>query len=212
MIYTYAADLRNLKDPKRYPDLLTGLSENKVTEILGHRNSNDRILTLGTALLFKEILSRHNISIDDSFPEMSKRSSGENIFFCFSNSKNMVICSFGSKETGCNIEKMDEMPKSLSMQYFSRKERKYLESFNEKDANFEFYRLLTLKESFLNMSGDPRLKSIKNYEIIIDEDIELYKEGQLEECWFEEYTIPGYRISVCAKENDFSELIFISVS
>lgn len=224
MIYTYAADLRNLKDPKCYPDLLSDLSEHKANEILKLRTLNDRIKALGIALLFKEVLSRHNLFVDDIALDTANTSvyksispqecnpAHQKIYFCFSISNNMLICSFGMNELGCNIQKMDDIPKTFSMQYFHRNERKYLESLNAKEVDREFYRIVTLKESYLKMAGESRQQSLKNFEVLIDEDVELYKDGHLEECWFEEYTIPGYRISVCSKDNDFSDIVFINVS
>lgn len=212
MVYVYAADIRNLKDPKKYPELLQNLTSKDKTEILDSRYINKRIGYLGLALLLKEVFSRHKISDSVCLADIYKNPILDKFYISFSSSKNLIICAVSEHEIGCDIEKIREAPQNLPTIYFSKLERDYLKSFQSQYIDEEYYRLYTLKESYIKMTGEQIARPAKTFEVVIGEDIEIYRNDQTEICWIEEYYIPGYQLSVCSKDSQFaSEITFINL-
>ena len=209
MIYTYVADIRHLKDPKRYPELLRFLDVETHEKILNCSNPRRRIEKFGTELLLKEILSRHNILKINMENEQKHAVS---VHLSLSQSKNLMICAIGEKEVECSIKKIGPAVKKPPATLFSLSERKYLNEFDEETLTQEFYRLWACKESYIKMSGESISNPAKTFEVIISNEITIQRNNAIENCWIEEYEIPGYKISVCSKDDEFSsDVKFITV-
>lgn len=209
MIYIYAADVRHLEDPKRCPELLQSFDEDTQKNILNHNTSYNRINNLAINLFSKEVSARHQMSAQ---PNITDELESNSFHLCFSHSKNMMICVLSEKEAGCSIKKIEDAPKSLPVHFFNLQERKYLNNFNGEALNREFYRLCTIKESYIQMAGEVFSQPSKVLEVCIDEEVKIQREEHFEDCWIEEYSIPGYKISVCSKENEFvSDVKFITI-
>ena len=66
----------------------------------------------------------------------------------------------------------------------------------------------------MKMTGENFSSPAKSLEISITEEIEIQRDGNIENCWIEEYTIPGYKISVCTKDKSIefaSDIKFITI-
>ena len=212
MVYIYAADARNLKDPKKYPERMKSLSAKDQNEILSSRYSQKRIQYLGLALLLKEIFPRHKLPVTASLTDIHESPAFENLHISFSFAKNIIICAISEKEVGCDIRKIEEAPHNLPTNYFSKLERNYLKSFQSQYFNEEYWRLYTMKESYIQMTGETFSRPAKDFEILISEEIEVYRNDHSETCLFEEYYIPGYLLSVCSKDSLFvPEITFITL-
>lgn len=199
MIYLYAADIRHLKDSKQYSELLHSLNKETQKKIISNNTPSSRIEALAAHLLLKEVFSRHNISSTDD-----NRYHDPTVHFCFSSSKNMMLCALSETEIGCDIKKLEAAPKKIPVQYFTLSERKYLGNFSGETLNQEFCRLWTVKESYIKMTGESFSSPAKQLEVSISEQIEILRDGNPENCHIEEYSIPGYKISVCSRDHDFA--------
>lgn len=208
MISIYAADIRHLKDPKKNPRLLDSLETEIHRKILTLNNSYSRIIHLGSELLLKEVFSRYNAGTDKHLQPDSN-----SLYYCFSHSKNIIICALSEKKIGCSIRKVENAPKKIPLHLFSSYEKKYLSSFTGDAFNEEFYRLCTLKESYQKMIGETKPNASEKIEIIIDEDIEIKRNDNIENYSIEEYFIPGYKTSVCSEDDEFAtDVKFITIT
>ena len=212
MVYVYAADIRNLKDPKKSPEQLKNLSLEDKSMILDSRFVQKRIQYLGLCLLLKSVASRHHLPDTVRLSELYNNPHFDNLHISFSASHNMIICAVGDMEIGCDIEKLREAPQKLSSAYFTKLEKNYLKSFQDEFFNAEYFRLYTMKESYMKMSGTLYPHPAKELEIIFGEEIEIYRNSYIEACYLEEYYIPGYQLSVCSKDYHFlPEITFINL-
>lgn len=199
MIHLYAADIRHLKDPKQYSELLTPLEVHERKAILALSTSSDRIEALGSYLLLKEAISRsQNSSAEDNC------FTPESFHFCFSYDQNIMICALGDTQLGCDIKKIKNIPKRFPAQFLNSSERSYLSLFNGDLLNQEFHRLWTIKESYIKMTDEVFASPAKELEVSVSDEISILKNDVFEDCRIEEYSIPGYRIAVCAKTCDFA--------
>ena len=73
----------------------------------------------------------------------------------------------------------------------------------------EFFRLWTMKESYLKMTGEGISFPLNRIEFKLGEPIGVYRDGEKCDCHVREYEIPGYKVSVCAEEDEFAEKIEI---
>ena len=85
----------------------------------------------------------------------------KDIFFSVSHSGEKVIVMFSDKEIGCDIEKIGKPNFEISKRFFSENENSLLKNIkSEEEKTRMFYRLWTLKESYLLKIKDAYPKMI----------------------------------------------------
>lgn len=136
------------------------------------------------------------------------------IHFNLSHSGDRVMAVFSDAEVGCDIEKVTEMPPGVAKRFFAPSEYEMLLSCPDQDArNNLFFRLWTLKESFLKASGSGLFRPMNSFEIRISEAGEAslgeLNSGKQDPVFYEFDTIPGYRSAVCAERHAGSEEISV---
>lgn len=205
MVYVYALDLEGIKDPKEYPKMLESLPEYRKKKIESFRNPKGRIESFGAGVLLKKVCSLHGMSDHlISLGEHGKPQSDE-FYFNLSHSGNMVLCAVSKKLVGCDIEKIETPTLRIAKRFFTENENKYLEKFEENQKAEEFFRLWTMKEAYVKMTGEGLTCSLKEFEIHIDDMIQIYRNQSLQNCCVKEYSMQGYKVSVCAAEHSFAE-------
>ena len=197
MVYVYVTDVSLLQDPLEYSKIIEGIPLERQKKILNTKQKQKRMQSLGAGLLLNDVLHRHGIPVDTLRVDENGKPLVDGIFFNLSHSGDYVICAVSERLVGCDIEQIKEAPKQVAERAFSVEENAYLKSFSGDAYNREFFRLWTKKESFLKMKG-----------IGIRVPLQILK---MTECYFKEYEIPGYQVTVCAEENKFSEIIWKKV-
>lgn len=194
MVYLYAADISALLEPMEHPEVMEGLSEERKKKILAAKQKQKRLQSLGAGLLLKYVFHKHGFSSNTLRTDTNGKPIAEGICFNLSHSGNYVVCAVSDRQVGCDIEKIKEAPTQVEKRAFSPEENAYLKQFSGDAYNREFFRLWTEKESFLKMKGIGIRAPLQTLEIT--------------ECYFKEYEIPGYQVTVCAEENEFAEIIW----
>ena len=203
MVYVYVADITGLPDPLETPQVMEGLSEERKQKIVRYRQLNGRKQSLGAGLLLRQVLTRHGARESKVYMGENGKLLVKEIFFNLSHSHNIVVCVVGDKSVGCDVEKVKSPTREkIAERYFCESEIAYL-----KDHKDEFYRLWTLKESYVKMTGEGLRLPLNQFEIRFEENIKIYQDGKPSHCFVQEYTIPGYNLSVCAEESEFSPQI-----
>ena len=175
----------------------------------------DKILSLGAGISLDFALQNFGLKEKDM-----EYISGENgkpffknhpeIYFNISHSKSYVICSISDKPVGCDIEKIGNADLRIANRFFTDKEKSFVNSqTNTEEKNESFYRIWTLKESYIKYTGKGLAQGLASFEFVLDDEIVLYDKGERQNLYFKEYKTNGYRIAVCAEENDFSEIFEI---
>lgn len=180
----------------------------------------DKNLSVGVGILLDNYLKEYGKSEKDILYTTSKNGklyfkNIPNVFFNPSHSENISICAFSECEVGCDIEFIDKKNPHLNIlkRFFSVYEQDFIFSDTLLDKQLErFYRLWTLKESYLKFIGIG-LSGFRNVEIKFDNKIPtIYFDNKKQVIFFKEYNYTNYKISVCSKNNDFQrEIITINL-
>lgn len=194
MVYLYVADISGLSEPMECQELMKELPMERQQKIAQYKQKKSRMQSLGAGLLLNKVLKKHGIPVDTLRTDASGKPVVEGICFNLSHSGTHVICAVSQKPVGCDIEEVKNAPKQIEGRAFSPEERIHLKELDCDAYNREFYRLWTRKESFLKMKGIGIRVSLQTLE--------------LTGCYFKEYELPGYQVTVCAEENEFSEIIW----
>ncbi|MCI9079719.1 MAG: 4'-phosphopantetheinyl transferase superfamily protein [Lachnospiraceae bacterium] len=130
-----------------------------------------------------------------------------NIFHNISHSGDYVICVISDAEIGCDIQKMDYIDEEelteLVWNFFSYKEAIQLQKTNDKRKYF--YRLWTLKESYLKFCGDGLLKDLDSFSFIIRDKIIFEISDSVENFSKLKFWLSGYgkeyTVAICSIDN-----------
>ena len=207
MVYIYAADVTNLPDPKEFPELVEGLEEKRIEKTLRYRQELDRKQSFGAGLLLRHALKLHGMTLRDVHYGQNGKPAMEGICFNLSHSHEMVVCTVSKNEVGCDIEKITKAPGRIAGRFFCKNEIRYLDQFEGKEKELEFFRLWTMKESYMKMTGEGMQLALNRFEFLLGDSIKVYRDGEVCNCHLKEYDIPGYKMTVCAKESEFAQQI-----
>lgn len=208
MVRGYIADISNLPDPKEYPDSLSGLSEDRVKKTLRYRQEKDRKQSLGAGLLLKRCLNEYQVNIEDIRCGKHGKPEIEGLYFNLSHSYDKVVCVISEMPVGCDIEKIKDVKDSIAERFFTENEIQYLNQFQGDRKRDEFYRLWTMKESYMKMTGEGMSLGLDRFEFVFSKDkVSVIRDGKMLSCSVKEYEVPGYKLTVCAEDTLFTEKI-----
>lgn len=208
MIHLYAANIKDLPDPREVPNTLDCISHQRREKTLQYRQPGDRKRSLGTGLLLQKVLALHGASPEDIQINPNGKPISKNIHFNLSHSGHWAICAVGEKRVGCDIEKITEEPKGLAERFFHPNEAELLNACEKERRRETFFRLWTLKESYIKMTGEGLHLPLDCFEILLaPESLSLRRDGGILPCRLMEYQIPGYKVSACGEEEHFENLV-----
>ena len=161
-----------------------------------------KYLSLAVELLIRKACEDFGVSYLNEeivFNQYGKPSfKNSKFFFNTAHSGKYALCVIADTEVGCDIEEIKEYKVKVAERCFTPKENAYIESTNDK--NDMFYRLWTLKESYLKCIGKGFSLSPTSFELTSkDEDI-VIKDN--EDYSFIEVKHDNYRIAFCLKTKD----------
>lgn len=207
MVNVYALNTENIGEIQNYPALYESLPAYRKKKIESFRNSKGKKESFAAGILLKKVCERHGISDhvikigEHGKPEL------EGFYFNLSHSGDMVLCAVSEKPVGCDIEKIEVPALKIAKRFFTENENQYLENVGEDRKAEEFFRLWTMKEAYVKMTGEGLTCSLKDFEVEIGNLIRIYRNRELQKCCMKEYSIQGYKATVCAEEHNFADEI-----
>jgi len=198
-------NIASLPDPEEKPELLDGLWDERIEKALRQRQSIKRKQSAGASLLLRWVLRRHGIDCGTLGYGDNGKPYADGIFFSLSHSEDMVVCAVGGSAIGCDIEKLTAPREKVAARYFNAAELEYLNSFALEDRAKAFFRIWTMKESYLKMTGEGLSAPLDSFCVRIGEDISIIRGGMPCACRIKEYNIEGYYLSVCSEDEEFSQ-------
>ncbi len=212
MVEIYILNTKPLNDLNLFEEKLKTLSEFRQKKVLSFKRMSDRVLSLGGGLLIgyglKELgLYEKNIRYAQSEYGKPYFKDYPNIHFNISHSGNIAVCAFSKYSVGCDVEMLRTPDFNVAEKFFSNSEKKYIfgiENENKSEREREFFKIWTLKESFVKAIG--RGLSIPFKEFSVDPckcklcGSRIYNEN---EYYFKEYIFDDYIISCCCEESEF---------
>ena len=206
MVKVYIADFSRLPDPKDRKELMAPLNAERRLRIAKAANEKARRQCLGSALMLNAVLREHGLHPDDVKVNVYGKPEIEGLYFNLSHSGSLVACAVSDRPVGCDIERLREAPRKVSSRFFCDREKVYLETLGGMEFDKAFFRLWTMKESYVKMIGVGMRFPFHAFEVRIDENAEIYRDGMKQDCFVHEYEVPGYRLTVCAGESEFAEM------
>jgi len=211
MVTLYVADISKLPDPKDEPQLLAGLSQDRVRKIQKLEKELTRRQSMGAGLLVNKVLKRYGIKIDAMYLSIHGKPEIDNFYFNLSHSGDLVVCAVADSPVGCDVEQIKVAPERVAEHFFCENEKKYLRQFEGKYYDEAFFRIWTLKESYTKMTGEGMALSRGSYELMLNEQVRVLREGKMQNCNFAEYEVEGYWIAVCSEDAEVSEIIWETI-
>lgn len=211
----YIADTEFLKDKTVFEKHYLKASAMRKRKIDSFVFMKDKMLCLTAEMLLKKALSDMGIS---DF-EITYGSYGKPylkdcpLYFNLSHSENMVMCVVSDKEVGCDVEKISQIELEVAKRFFFTTEYDaILKAEDEKSQQEMFFRLWTLKESFMKAVGLGMKLPLDSFRVdIVDEKATVFQKVNKNSYYFKEYNFNnGYRFAVCGRSDNFPEAEFIS--
>lgn len=197
----YIADTGALRDDAVFGRCLTRVSGERLNKINRCAKHDDKIRSLAAGLLLEKALDDVGISdreIRIGYDGKPYLASGA-ISFNLSHSGERVMCAVSDMEVGCDVQKIGEVNFKIADRFFSPSERRLLNSIEDESEKIKmFYRLWTLKESYIKAVGTGLKTPLKSFSVTTWTDVNGF--------YFKEYDISdGYAYAVCGKSPHFDE-------
>ena len=207
MIYVYVLNVQDLPDPVAEPGVMEGLWEERKGKILRYKLAQSRKQGLGAGLLLKWALKKHGAAVEQLSYGANGKPEAEDVFFNLSHSGQWAVCAIGDGPVGCDVEEIASVREGIAERFFTENEVQHLEQFEGDQRKEEFFRLWTLKESYMKMTGEGMSLGLDRFELDMDGQPTVKRDGAICDCHIKEYELPGYKVAVCAASADFAEAL-----
>ncbi len=212
--YVYIGDASPLYDDCLFSKAYNSVSEKRKQSVQRFIMKKDKCLSLTAELLLRYGLKKSGF--DESLISKIKTNEygkpyfdkTDNLYFNLSHSESLALCVISGRESGCDIEKVKQADLKLAQRFFTKDEYEYLLNANPENQNNLFFRLWTLKESFIKAVGKGLTIPLNSFSVLSPKITYLENEYYFKE--FDE--IDGYKISLCQRgEFNKAELNFVNI-
>lgn len=195
------------------------ISDYKTESYNKYRRFEDKLrCLLGQFLIKKMINYEINLNPRDMLFDINDYGkpylkNDSNIHFNISHSGEYVVGIIDRNFVGIDIEKIDNIDfENLSKNFYTKDEHEYL--LKQNDPKDCFYKIWTLKESYIKAVGKGLSIPLNTFSIIPNNDMTLDSNLLKKKCYFKEYNLDSnYKLSVCSIHNDFcDDIINISLN
>ena len=206
MIDIYGFKIQNQIDKDTFYSLLDLISTEKQKRVREFKFFDD-----AQRCLYGEILARQAIcerlNINNNQLRFSTNKYGkpiileqESLHFNISHSGDWILCAVDSRTIGVDVEIIKELDLDIARRFFSPEEYDDMMNIAINKRIKYFYKLWTLKESYIKAIGKGLAVSLKSFSFKIENggDIQLYTRIEFRSCSFWQYEIDNKHIvSIC---------------
>lgn len=175
------------------------------------RNLSDKKLCLCAGLLLDFALNEQGIPADGR--EISYTGNGKPylkdnaVYFNLSHSGEKVMCIVCDSPCGCDVEKIGRNEKKIAERFFSESENTLLNGTeNEEEYRDLFYRLWTLKESFIKCTGEGLGRALSSFLIEFDGEKPVISDCENRYSVGEIKTDDGYKYAFCVECENYNDV------
>ncbi|MBD7912364.1 MULTISPECIES: 4'-phosphopantetheinyl transferase superfamily protein [Clostridium] len=206
-VYIFNIDeILDIFDFKKFYDFV---DKDKRKKIQKFRRDEDKIRSLvGEALARIKICEKlgcKNFNIKFEHNEYGKPYIKENIEFNISHSGSYVIVAIDDCALGIDIEEMKEIEfEGIAKGYFDESEYNWIINHDKEKQKKCFYKLWTLKESYVKYVGKGLSIGFNSFKFNIDENRNILEiDSDSEDIYFKNYDmLDKYQLSVCSKKDE----------
>ena len=199
----YSLDTEVYNDDNLYREAFDSLSLSRREKIKALRMRKDKNLSLGAGVLLDRGLKEYGLcerNMEYGFIQNKKPVflNAPDVHFNISHSGTMAIAAFSDSPVGCDIEMCAKADLKLSDRFFTEREAELLHLLPEKERDGMFYRLWTIKESYMKYTGEGMSLPLNAFEIIFTPDgPQIERNGEHAHVKITELqSFPGYKCAV----------------
>lgn len=212
MIRLLSLDITPLGDEALFAAYYNRMSPYRRERIDVSRSPADRRLRLGAGILLDHALG--NLGLRECDMHYTTVKNGKPCFasdvplhFNISHSDPYVIVALSDHEIGCDVERVREIDLAVARRFFCRSEYEtVMASEDPAERNRTFFRLWTLKESFLKVTGEGLRLPMNRFAIDLSQSPVTVKcETIAGDYRFHEYSeLSGFCMACCMEKDDSS--------
>lgn len=222
MIKLYVAGIAPLEQEELFQRGYAGLPLHRKEKIDRLRFHKDRQRSLGAWLLLEAALKERGLGGGETL-RLTYGDGGKpyleghpELFFNLSHSGERVLCALSDGEVGCDVEQLRPVSPKLAKRFFSREEAAALAQCpTEALRQHLFFRLWTLKESFIKMVGLGLQLPLGEFSMDLSGGEISVKQQRFPECsfHFQEFNPgDGYAIACCTQCKENSPLQWVDLA
>ena len=212
----YVADISNLPEPLSCPELLQKLPMERQQKIYNSKQEKSRRQSMGVGLLLQKVLALYHMEDSQVFAGERGKPMVDGLEFSLSHSGDLVICAVSDKPIGCDVEEIRKAPERVAERYFSCREQEYLSRFFGEEYDRAFFRLWTMRESYVKMTGEGMGLPFEAYEVTVNkcasgwhEDCaQVLRNGETQGCYLSSVELKGHIVSLCAESSAHVEVVW----
>ena len=231
MITVYYAKAAELVQKTGFERCLDRLELRRKEKVLRTRDKISQVRSLATGEIFNRAVSRHLLSAGIRTADNTNENIGSKeqvfetelypggkpylkdypeIYFNLSHSGDYVCCAVGDEPVGVDIQKVVPVKAGLAERFFTENEIRQLKELSKEKREQLFFRMWSIKESYIKFTGRGMKQGIDTFEIDWRKGCIRDKENSEIKAYFDEYPyIEGYSLAVC-RENFKSEIVWSS--
>ncbi len=204
----YCADVAALSDQSVYDSFYSLLPEDRRQKADALRFKNNRMLSVGAGMLLLRAMNDAGLQyVPPEHGEHGKPyfSAYPDFHFNLSHSGRKVLCAVADRPVGCDVEKVSAAREALAKRFFSAEEVAALLALpDEEDRRVFFYRLWTLKESFIKAIGRGLSLPLDSFSVHVGrDDIRLTQDVDHASYGLYELEIDSdFRCACCIRDDD----------
>lgn len=132
-----------------------------------------------------------------------------NVHYNVSHSGDWVVCVLSNEKAGIDVEKIKKTDFDIAKRFFTANEYLSIMSQPSDSRVKHFFRLWTLKESYIKADGRGLSLPLDSFSIDINQDlISVTTDNELKGCCFKQFDLDDeHLVSICALENNFADTI-----
>jgi len=220
MTKIFAYKINNMLPEDKWQELISILSYSEKSRVNSFKKRSDAEVALLSRYILRQIISFYTgvspkeliFSADTYGKPILKYPQTTNLYFNMSHSGDWIVGAVSrDKPIGIDIEKIRPIDFAITENCFNGPEIKYLNSKNGSKLD-NFYKIWTLKESFIKAIGKGLHYSLKNFyfEFGPKGEINIKSDKEVGIWNFKFYEIdPGYKFAVCLGSDKFPKKVKI---
>ena len=203
----YIADVHCLNEKKLFAKYYAAVNKERRAKVDRMRFQKDKILSLGVEILLQRACKDFGIEYNDA--SIAENEYGKPYFkdidlaFNLSHSGERAMCIMSEELVGCDVEEIDT-PDLQILSFFSAEERAQILALKNDDSLADyFYRLWTLKESFVKCAGAGLEIDLTDFTVRIHSDYVELKQSITKDVYFigECHLNDNYRYAWCRRKS-----------
>lgn len=221
MIHVYYTKVSSFLKEGTFWSQLNKVEEERRIKIQNMRDQKTKMCSLSAGSLLHFALCRElGLLMDSAGPfSIGYQEGGKpflkehpGVFFNLSHSGEYVCCAIGREPVGVDIQRHIRVKEGLAERFFTKEDKKRLAECKEQERKLLFFRMWSIKESYIKLNGKGLSQGLDSFEIDWENRAVLKKDKKEPAAFFEEKDLlPGYSLCLCS-ESAGQKVIWMELS